>query len=153
MVGFLLYMKGGRGWRLLHNAIPPIQWVKETAWKCHTQHIYFLWKTSFHCLLVFTWATYASDSDWLLCLLISILLCLFWTYIWNIQKGWSLLHCVDCCHVITAPHVRSVGCVLALLYTFVGDLECPWLWAVFTLEVFSSLNDLRLNQTKCWRIP
>ncbi len=38
----------------------------------------------------------------------------------------TTVYCVLSYKVIAAPCVRSAGCVFALRYTLVDDLECSW---------------------------
>ncbi len=99
---------------------------------------------------------YLSDSltftsNWFLCLLISILFCLFWTCIWNIQWTWwrwSVYVCISfiCYRMIAVPCVRSVGCVFAHIYTPVDNSEYSWTMNFFYYPRLFSLRAFSFNQ-------
>ncbi len=75
----------------------------------------------------------------------SILSCLFWTCIWNIQWRWSstYVYCVVCYRVIVAPYVTSVGNVFAYLSERPMDYETSLLPKVFPSHEYPILNP-------CW---
>ncbi len=73
----------------------------------HTHQV--LMKTSFHWLLSFTFWLFwfIQYCLWLFTTSDVNPVCLFWTYMWNIQWRWSLLyiHCVVCLWWDDSPHL------------------------------------------------
>ncbi len=75
----------------------------------------------------------AFVSGWFMCLLMSILFCLFWTYIWNIQWRWSLYICV-LCSLLSCD--RSSMCKKCWLCLCTSLHLCWWLGMLLDYELF-----------------
>ncbi len=85
-------------------------------------------------MLTFRYFCFFSDSlafvsSWFLCLLMLILFCLLDLHI-------KYIYFVVCYHVIAAPCVRSVGCVLHTFTLLLMNQNALGLWAVFTTHSY-----------------
>ncbi len=97
----------------------------------------FLLKTSFHCLLSFTFLPFLIYLP-LYSAVSSVCWCpfyLFSTYIWNIQWRWSL-HKRTLCGLLScdsSPMCRKCCCVFAHNYTLDDDSEHPMDYVLYLL--------------------
>ncbi len=81
-----------------------------------------MWSILLTCQLHIDNTTIISCCFW--CLLVLILFCLFWTYIWNIQWKWSLYVCI--LHGFLLSDNSSICkkcCVFAYLYSLAQSGE------------------------------
>ncbi len=128
-----------------------ITWMlhfEATCWVIHRNSILnrFLLKTSFYCFLSLTFITFLIHwplSPAASSVLMTILFCLFWAYIWNIQWRWSLYVCIlhffseGCYHVTAAPYIRSVVMSLHSVTLLMTIWNAQWtLSFLYSLKFF-----------------
>ncbi len=84
----------------------------------------------------------AFVTGWFLCPLMLIMICLFWTYIWNIQWSWSFYVCLLCGVLLYDSNPICKKCWLCLCKL---SHACWWFGTPLVYELFLLAKDVFLS--------